>query len=59
MKFVQLTLYINADEANSIITFIEELKRVLVDNYGDEIRESRRASLVIAEPSEGAVDDIF
>jgi len=59
MKFIQLTLYINADEAESIIAFIEELKAALMDNYGEDIRENQRSSKIITESSGGDHDDIF
>ncbi|NQY37265.1 MAG: hypothetical protein HRT37_20355 [Alteromonadaceae bacterium] len=45
MKFIQLTLYINADEAETIIAFIDELREVLAVNYSEEIRANQRASL--------------
>ena len=59
MKFIQLTLYISADEAETIIAFIDELREVLAVNYGEEIRANQRASLNITDSSGGDHDDIF
>ena len=59
MKFIQLTLYINADEAETIISFIEELKAALVNNYGDEIRENQRSNRIITNVEKGSVDELF
>ena len=59
MKFIQLTLYINADEAETIIAFIDELREVLAVNYSEEIRANQRASLSITDSSGGDHDDIF
>lgn len=47
MKFIQLTLHINVDEAETIIAFIDELKSVLVANYGEEIK-AQKTDIVIA-----------
>ncbi len=52
MKLIQLTLHINYDEADTIITFIDELKLVLSTHYGEEIRENHRASSVITDKTQ-------
>jgi hypothetical protein len=49
MKIIQLTLHINTDEAETIITFINELKTVLLANYGEEIQENHRVNTVITD----------
>jgi hypothetical protein len=47
MKIITLTLHIDIEEAQTIITFIDELKTVLLANYGEEIQENHRANEVI------------
>jgi hypothetical protein len=37
------------EEAQTIITFIDELKTVLLANYGEEIQENHRANEVITD----------
>lgn len=49
MKFITLTLHINSEECETIITFIDELKTVLMANYGEEIQDNRRADAVIPD----------
>jgi len=49
MKIITLTLHIDVEEAQIIISFIEELKTVLIANYGEEIQENHRANAVIAD----------
>lgn len=59
MKFIQMTLYISADEAETIISFIDELREALLVNYGEEIRANQRARLVITEVPGGSEDELF
>ena len=49
MKFMQLILHINADEADTIITFIDELKTALTAHYGDEIKAQRTDHMLTYE----------
>ncbi|MBL4940997.1 MAG: hypothetical protein JKY81_04965 [Colwellia sp.] len=49
MKIITLTLHIDVEEAQTIISFIDELKTVLVANYGEEIQENHRANTVITD----------
>ena len=49
MKIITLTLHIDVEEAQTIITFIDELKTVLIANYGEEIQENHRANAVITD----------
>jgi hypothetical protein len=49
MKFIQLTLHINAEEAETIIAFIDKLKSALLSNYSDEIKAQRTANVIINE----------
>lgn len=44
MRFTQLTTYWNADDANTVIEFLDELREVLWATYGDEIIEMRQAA---------------
>jgi hypothetical protein len=37
MKFTQLTTYWNAEEAHSVIEFLDSLRDLLWATYGDEI----------------------
>lgn len=46
MKFIQLTLHINVEEAETVIAFIDELKSVLVANYGDEIKAEKTDRII-------------
>lgn len=46
MKFIQLTLHINTEEAETILSFIDELKSVLLSHYGDEIKTQRANDIV-------------
>jgi hypothetical protein len=49
MKFIQLTQHISTEEAESIITFLDELSAILVANYGEEINKSHRTQLGFTE----------
>jgi len=42
MKVIKLTVYWDAADAQLIISFIDELRDLLVDTYGDEIVEMHR-----------------
>ncbi len=42
MKITRLTTYWSADEADSVITLLDELSDKLWDTYGDQIIELRR-----------------
>ena len=44
MRLTQLTTYWNADDANTVIDFLDELRDVLWASYGDEIIEMRQAA---------------
>ena len=57
MKFITLTLHINSEECETIITFIDELKTVLMANYGEEIQENHRANAVITDVQSRNVED--
>jgi hypothetical protein len=39
MKVIKLTVYWDAADAQLIISFMDELRELLVDTYGDEIIE--------------------
>jgi hypothetical protein len=49
MKNITLTLHIDVEEAQTIISFIDELKTVLLANYGEEIQDNHRADAVIPD----------
>ena len=42
MKIIKLTTYWDAADAQLVISFIDELRDLLVDTYGDEIVEMHR-----------------
>ena len=42
MKVIKLTVYWDAADAQLIISFIDELRDLLVDTYGDEIVDMHR-----------------
>lgn len=56
MKIIQLTLHIDTEEAESIITFLDELRAILVAHYGEEIRQSHRIRLKL-DSAQGEQDD--
>ena len=49
MKIITLTLHIDVEEAQTIISFIDELKTVLLAHYGEDIQENRRANAVVTD----------
>jgi len=57
MKIIQLTLHIDVEEAQTIITFIDELKTVLLANYGEEIQKNHRVNTVITDDQSRNVED--
>jgi len=42
MKVIKLTVYWDAADAQLVISFIDELRDLLVDTYGDEIVDMHR-----------------
>ncbi len=46
---IKLGININADEAENIIYFLDELKTVLCNHYGEEIRENHNNQSVNEE----------
>lgn len=56
MKIITLTLHIDVEEAETIIRFIDELKTVLLANYGEEIRQSHRIRLKLDSEQVGKDD---
>lgn len=59
MKIIQLTLHINSDECETIIDFIDEIKAVLIANYGHEIQENHRANGIISSAKNEVADNNF
>ncbi len=45
MKIIQLTQYLSSEEADTIITFLDDIRAMLVAHYGEEIRQSHRIRL--------------
>ena len=42
MRITRLTTYWNAEQAETVITFLDELKDLLWEVYGEEITDMRR-----------------
>jgi hypothetical protein len=57
MKIIQLTLHIDVEEAQTVITFIDELKTVLLATHGKEIQRNRRANAVITNVQSKNLED--
>lgn len=57
MKIITLTLHIDVDEAQTIISFIDELKTVLLAHYGAEIQGNHRANTVITDVQRRNLED--
>jgi hypothetical protein len=56
MKVIKLTVYWDAADAQLIISFIDELRELLVDTYGDEIVEMHRQLVQNNTRDEGQTD---
>ena len=49
VKITRVTTHWTADEADTVVAFLDELRDMLWESYGDQITEMRRAALVTAE----------
>lgn len=49
MEITRIATYWTAAEADAVVAFLDELKDMLWQTYGDQITEMRRAALVTAE----------
>jgi hypothetical protein len=56
MKVIKLTVYWDAADAQLIISFIDELRELLVDTYGDEIVDMHRRLVQNNTLDEGQTD---
>ena len=56
MKVIKLTVYWDAADAQLIISFIDEIRDLLVDTYGDEIVEMHRQRVQNKPLDEGQTD---
>ncbi|WP_159084074.1 hypothetical protein [Saccharobesus litoralis] len=45
MKIMQTTQYLSAEDAESIIQFLDDIRAMLVASYGEEIRQYHRSRL--------------
>ena len=45
MKLLQSTQYLTAEEAEGIIRFLDDIREMLLANYGEEIRQHHRTRL--------------
>ena len=59
MKVIKLTVYWDATDAQLIIGFIDELRELLVDTYGDEIVDMHRRRAQNNTLDEGQTDQPF
>ena len=51
MKIIRLTTYWTADQADTVVAFLDELRDMLWETYGDQIIEMRRSAIVRTESS--------
>lgn len=56
MKVIKLTVYWDAADAQLVISFIDELRDLLVDTYGDEIVDMHRRRVQNNKLDEGQTD---
>jgi len=56
MKVIKLTVYWDAADAQLVINFIDELRDLLVDTYGDEIVDMHRRLVQDNTLDEGQTD---
>jgi len=56
MKVIKLTVYWDAADAQLVISFIDELRDLLVDTYGDEIVDMHRRLVRDNTLDEGQTD---
>jgi len=56
MKVIKLTVYWDAADAQLVISFIDELRDLLVDIYGDEIVDMHRRLVQDNTLDEGQTD---
>ena len=56
MKVIKLTVYWDAADAQLIISFMDELRNLLVDTYGDEIVDMHRRLVQNNTLDEGQTD---
>ena len=56
MKLMQLTQYLSTEECETIITFLDDVKAMLVAHYGEEIRQSHRTRLTLDRQKEDEHD---
>ena len=61
MRITRLTTYWTADQADTVVAFLDELRDMLWETYGDQIIEMRRSALANtesnAEQTAPALDD--
>ena len=49
MKIMQTTQYLSAQEAESIIHFLDDIREMLITHYGEVIRLHHRSRLKLEE----------
>ncbi|MER2490749.1 hypothetical protein [Catenovulum sediminis] len=49
MKILQTTQYLSAEDAESIIQFLDDIREMLIAHYGEEIRQHHRSRLKLEE----------
>ena len=56
MKVIKLTIHWDAADAELVIRFMDELRELLVDTYGDEIADMHRQLVQDKPLDEGQTD---
>ena len=59
MKIIRLTTYWTADQADTVVAFLDELRDMLWETYGDQIIEMCRSAIVRTESSTDQPDTPF
>ena len=59
MKINRLTTYWTADEADTVVAFLDELRDTLWACYGEQITEMRRNTLTRTEPDTSQAEWLF
>lgn len=57
MKFTQLRTHWTADDAYCVIAFLDELRDLLWDSYGDQIIEMQQQATAQPPPSDEPDDE--
>lgn len=59
MKITRLTTYWTADEADTVVAFLDELRDILWECYGEQITDMRRNALTRTERDTSQAELLF